>query len=173
MQKQQINIAINVFFMSVILILFYLLFNQKSVSYKVRYVDNVKLFNAFNMSKDMARIYNKKILVRQKQTDSLYAIFQQGITAKQSKEQLKKSQYDFVQSKKKLEELQLYFTNDVSNQVWDRLHTYVKIFSQKEQINLLLGKQGSGSIMYGDSISDVTESAIQFCNDKYENNNEK
>ncbi|WBX75079.1 hypothetical protein PG911_10460 [Tenacibaculum ovolyticum] len=71
---------------------------------------------------------------------------------------------------KELEEIRMYVKNDISKKVWARLNSYIKEFGENKNIMLIMGAQGNGNIMYGDSIIDYTEKFIKYANYKYEGN---
>ncbi len=59
-------------------------FYIKDVSEKkpVVYVDNIKLFNGFNMAKELSEIHTKKMEKQAKRVDSIYYEFQKQVQAK-------------------------------------------------------------------------------------------
>ena len=70
---------------------------------------------------------------------------------------------------RKLTNLQTYFTNKVSQDVWKKLNAELKSYSEKQGYNLVMGANGNGSIMYGkEELLDVTEEFLAHANTTYE-----
>jgi len=134
----------------------------------VRYVDNVQLFNAFNMSKDLSKIHNDRIKNQVVLVDSLYKNFQLSIKNEEKEIILKREQLNFQKENQKLQEMQEYFSKEVSQQVWNRLNLYMKDYGTQYKYQLILGTQGNGNIMYADSIINITDDLLEYCNTKYE-----
>lgn len=133
------------------------------------YVDNIKLFNGFNMSKDLSNFHNKKIQEQTKVVDSLYQQFQLHIKAK-SELETKKTQLVLQQADQELKEMKQYVSSEVSQQVWSRLNAYIKEFSKENEYIAVLGTQGNGNVMYAKETIDVTKEILAYANSKYEGN---
>lgn len=133
------------------------------------YVDNIKLFNGFNMSKDLSDMHNKKINAKKKQVDSLYQQFQFHIKAENQAE-MKKTQLVLQNADQQLKEMQQYVSKEVTQQVWNRLNTYIKEYSESKEYTIVLGTQGNGNIMYAKEAIDITAEVIEYANLKYEGN---
>ncbi|WP_179008689.1 OmpH family outer membrane protein [Winogradskyella forsetii] len=129
------------------------------------YVDNVELFGAFKMSKEMNELHTTKISIQAKKVDSLYQLFQ--VSVKEKKED-KLLQYNLQQENAKLEEYQAYFKNSVSEQVWSRLNGYVKEYGKLKDYEIILGASGNGNIMYSKDEFNITKDIIIYANTKYD-----
>ncbi|WP_044397223.1 OmpH family outer membrane protein [Lacinutrix sp. Hel_I_90] len=129
------------------------------------YIDNIKLFNNFKMSKEMNLLHKNKIETQAKKVDSLYQLFQISI---QEKKEDKLLQYNLQQENNKLEEYQNYFTTSVSDQVWQRLNGYINDYGELKKYDIILGTSGNGNIMYSKDEFNITEDIIIFANSKYE-----
>lgn len=55
-----------------------------------------------------------------------------------------------------------------NQQIWQQINDYVKEFQESEDIDVLLGAKGDGSVMAGKSTLDVTDELIEFINLKYQ-----
>lgn len=133
------------------------------------YVDNIKLFNGFNMSKDLSDLHNKKIQIQSKQVDSLYQQFQFHIKAKNEAE-MKNTQQLLQNADQQLNEQKQYVSTEVSQQVWNRLNEYIKEFSKDNGYTIVLGTQGNGNVMYAKEAIDITPAILEYANLKYEGN---
>ncbi len=146
---------------------FYYCFNEKKQ--ELVYIDNIKLFNGFNMTKDLKIIEDAKIKKQGKELDSLYTIFQsikdeESISSKSLQQQI-------GYKSKAFQELQDNYSHNLSNTIWSRLDEYIKEYAQTHNLKIILGTSGNGNVMYGEESIDATSQIIEFSNKKYEGNN--
>jgi len=134
---------------------------------KVVYIDNIELFNGFNMSKDMSNIHTKKIKNQTKKLDSLYRLFQLDIKSK-DENKIKLSQHLVQKEDETLTAMKQYFSKEVSQQIWDRLNGYIDEYGKLYEYKLILGTQGGGNVMYADDSVDLTIKLLEYANSKYE-----
>jgi outer membrane protein len=136
---------------------------------EVVYVDSVKLFSGFNMTKDIKKIEEAKINKQGKELDSLYAIFQ-VVTDKETPP-FKNLQQQIANKSKVFQELQDNYKYTLSNKVWKRLNAYVKEYAQNNSLKIVLGANGYGNVLFGDESLDITDQILEFSNKKYEGDN--
>lgn len=134
---------------------------------KVRYVNTVRVFNDFSLTKELQAKVQTTISSQQATLDSL------AIVIRGSKEDEKR--------KKSLEELYDRFQRsfDISNQrvsdeydeqVWNRIKKYSADYSNAENIKLIIGSENISTVIYGDSSLDATADLIKYMNDTYAKN---
>lgn len=133
------------------------------------YIDNIKLFNGFNMSKDLSEMHSKSLQQQGKKVDSLYQQFQFHVEAK-NESAIKNTQQLLQAADQELKKLQQYASTEVSKQVWDRLNTYIKDFSVANEYAIVFGTQGNGNVMYAKESIDITKEVLEYANSKYEGN---
>ena len=136
---------------------------------EVVYIDSVKLFSGFNMTKDIKKIEEAKINKQGKELDSLYAIFQ-VVTDKETPP-FKNLQQQIANKSKAFQELQDNYKYTLSNKVWSRLNAYVKEYAQNNSLKIVLGANGYGNVLFGDESLDITDQILEFSNKKYEGDN--
>ncbi len=133
------------------------------------YVDNVTLFNGFNMSKDLGKINNEKITKQKKKLDSLYTIY--SIFKEQKNTEKATALENQLRSEdQELRKINEYFSNEMSQQVWNRLNQYIKEYGEANQYKIILGTQGNGNIMFAQDGVDITTTVLEYANSKYEGN---
>ena len=132
------------------------------------YIDTIKLFNGFNMTKDIQHIEETKINKQGKELDSLYAVFK--TVKKKEDASFKNLQQQIAYKSKAFQELQDSYTNNLGNNVWSRLNTYIKEYAEHQNLKIILGTSGNGNIMFGDESIDITSEIITYSNKKYEDN---
>ncbi len=145
---------------------------------KIVYVDNIKLFTDFNMTKDLNKQNEKKYAGKIKVFDSLVnniKILEQSLQKLKTIPNSKKMEYAklqkvVVEKDRELAEIREFVKNDVNKKVWKRLNNYINTYGKKRNIDIILGAQGQGNIMYGKDYADITKDFIKFANSKYEGN---
>lgn len=136
---------------------------------KIVYINNVKIFNGFSMSIDMGKKYKTEIKNSQKSFDSLLNVYKIVKENSKQKEKIASLEEQLRLKDLNIKEQERYLTNDVSQQVWDRLNVYIKDFGEKNNYQFIIGTQGNGNIMYADEEKlDVTSKLLEFANLKYE-----
>lgn len=138
--------------------------NQEDIAY----INNIQLFNSFNMTKDIKTLEEAKINAQGKELDSLYALLQ----SKKDKESvsLKNIQQQIAYKSKSFQELQDDYTHNLSKNVWNRLHIYIKEYAQAHNLKIILGTSGNGNVMFAEEAIDITNQILEFSNKKYEGN---
>jgi len=150
-------------------IVLFLAFYITSLSDKKEYVyiDNIKLFNGFNMAKDMSDIHTKKVKKQTKKLDSLYQLFQIDIAAK-DEDKIKISQQKLQKEDEALGAMKQHFSKVVSQQIWNRLNAYINEYGKTQKHKIIFGTQGGGNVMYADDSVDLTAEVLEYANAKYE-----
>lgn len=159
-------------------VLFYLFFFNEKSNKEIVFIDNVKVFQEFNMTKELGVVNEKKYKHQLTSFDSLVTQFSELETilkskkkiTKEEKQQYIKEQRKVIQKEKEIEEIRINVKNDINNKVWTRLNSYINSYGKEKKLKLILGAQGSGNIMYGDSITDRTSDFVEYVNYKYEGN---
>mgnify|MGYP000507107917 CR=1 FL=1 len=152
-----------------ILIVFGVFYFIKNNKQDIVYIDNIKLFNGFNMTKDVKNIEEAKIKKQGKELDSLYTIFQ-SIKDKQDTS-TKNLQQQIAYKSKAFQELQGNFNQSLGKNIWNRLNGYIKEYAQTHNLKIILGTSGNGNVMYAKESIDLTNQIITFSNQKYEGTN--
>jgi outer membrane protein len=167
MKKFNILTVLNSVVLLIIIVLgsLYFLRNKKE---QLVYVDNVRLFNEFNMTKDIKIIEERKMTLKGQTLDSLYVIFQ-GLDNKES-DAARNLQMQIATGSKEMQALQDNYTNQLSQQVWNRLNTYIKEYSTSKKLKLVFGTNGNGNVMFGNESMNITDDFIEYSNEKYEGN---
>ena len=160
--KKIIFSIIVAFFFLFGLVLYLSFFDKKAVS--VVYVDNQKVFEEFNMTRDILNKSQKQIRDYTKEVDSLYLMIN-DLTNKSKKEVLVAK---YVQAKERLEYFSTNFAQQESHKIWERIGSYGEEFSKSKNYDLILGKQPNENIIYGNENINVTNDFIIYINSKYE-----
>lgn len=143
-------------------------FYSASKKEELAYIDNIRLFNGFNMTRDIKAIEEVKINEKVKELDSLYVTFQSS----KDKENLvlKNLQQQIALKSKSLQEFQDNYSHNLSNSVWERLNEYIKEYAEDNHLKIVFGTSGNGNIMYAHDSKDITNQILEYSNKKYEGN---
>ncbi|MGJ8734793.1 MAG: OmpH family outer membrane protein [Cellulophaga sp.] len=160
-----VNTILIILIIIVIITTYLQLNNQKDIVY----IDNVQLFNGFNMTKDIKTIEEAKVNVQGKELDSLYTLLQS--IKDQENMSFKSIQQQIAYKSKAFQELQDNYTHNLSQNVWNRLNTYIKTYAQEHHLKIILGTSGNGNVMFAEESINITNQILEFSNKKYEGEN--
>ena len=129
----------------------------------VVYVDNVKLFDGFNMTKEMKKIGEAQFNAQKAKIDSLYSKIQKSSPAEQ---QILMKEY--VGLKENVERFNQQFAYEETQKIWSRLNSYIDEFSAEKKYKLIIGSEKKQDILYADEKLNITNELVNFVNSKYE-----
>ncbi|EOG6896212.1 OmpH family outer membrane protein [Flavobacterium psychrophilum] len=150
---------------AIALLLCAFLFNHFFNSEKIVYVDNMKLFDGFNMTKEMKKVGEKEFNTRKALLDSLYSKLQTNSVSEIEKKQLMPQ---FIQGKEELEQFNQRFAGEESLKIWSRIHGYVDEYSKETNYKLIIGSPNKESVLFADEKVDKTNELLAYINKKYE-----
>lgn len=165
MLKNKLNLLIVFNILLLGLLVMYFSFMILEPSKRIVYVDNNKLFEGFNMTKELKRVGEKEFNSRKKSLDSLYSQLQSQTISEGNKKMLMQQ---FIQGKEELEQFNQSFATEESSKIWSRIHGYTVDFSQENKYQLIIGSQNKQAVLFADENVDVTNELITYINKKYE-----
>ncbi len=148
-----------------LLIVSFLIYSTFQTSEKIVYVDNVKLFDGFYMTKEMKRIGEKEFNSKKSIVDTLYAKLQSALISEAQKKQLMPQ---FVQSKQALEQFNQGFATIEVPKIWSRINGYASEFAKQNNYKLIIGSDNKQTILFADEKIEVTQNLLTYINKKYE-----
>lgn len=163
MQKFKFLPLVNTIILIAGIIFMLLSFNKKEEK-TYAYIDNITLFNQFNMAQDLHKVGIPTLKKQKQKVDSLYQLMQLQKDPKLAKEYQQKV---YVENSK-LQNLDTELKQNINRQAWERLNAYIEEFGSEKQLDIIFGIQGSGNVMYADTMYDITQEVIQYANLKYE-----
>jgi len=137
---------------------------------KIAVVDAVKLFDQFNMKKEMEAREKTKLELLNKRVDSITTELQLA-KASQNEDAIKRLSYTYNYIKGSMENEFKQSNRDINEQVWKRLNPALDEYGRKHNLHLIIGANGMGSVLYNDEYYDLTSELIKFVNKKYEEGN--
>lgn len=163
MQKSVIKILLFVNVILTLAIILFFLFEKINKNEEVVFVDKVKVFEEFQMTKESKSFAEKEFSSKKQFLDSLYVKLQRDLP-QDKKEVLMKT---FVEKRDELDSFNQNFGFQESEKIWSRLIQYSEEFSKKKGYRLILFSEKGSNILNADVELDVTNSFIEFANNRY------
>jgi len=133
---------------------------------KIAVVDTVKLFDGFNMKKELEDLAKVKLQAISKQVDSIKNQWQLAAAHKNG-DSLQKLTYAYNCIKTELEREYKKSNTDINEQVWKRLNPVIAEYGKKNGLRLIIGANGMGTVLYTDDYTDLTNEVIKYVNKRY------
>jgi outer membrane protein len=137
---------------------------------EVRYIITSKVFNDFKGTKELER---KLQALQQKQKyilDSLALEIKSLESLSKNEEAVQKRRDVFNQLSSEFTQSNQEQQQQFTEGIWKQINQYVADYGKEKNIKLIMGANGTGSIMYADSSLNVTNGVIEFINSKYAGN---
>lgn len=170
MFKNQIKILSVCLLMCIIsgVVVYWLAINQQK---KVAVIDAVKLFDGFNMKKELEGMAKEKLQSESKQLDSVSNALQMAKAINNNDDEIKKLAYSYNYMKAKLQEDYNQSNRDINTQVWKRLNPLLEEYGKSNGLRMIIGANGMGSVLYIDQHYELTDEAIKYVNKRYAEGN--
>lgn len=130
------------------------------------YVDIAKLVSEYKFKKDLENETSGNLYKIKNSIDSLELV-RKTMTVTQPvriDSQIAYAKYAFDE----------YYTKsaeDINKKIWDRLNPLLEEYGKARGLELLIGADGAGTLLYADKGRDMTDDLIQFVNKRYEGGN--
>lgn len=148
----------------ILLIIGFLLFDKIYTNEKIVYVDNQKLFDNFQMTKDLKKMGELEFNSKKKEIDSLY-IKIQGNLNESEKENLMKL---LISKREEFDDFNQTYASSEAMKIWNRIDSYVVKFSEEKKYKMIIGANSKRDVLFADKEIDVTQELIDYVNTKYE-----
>lgn len=147
---------------------------------KVAYVNLGKVYNDFEMKKELEKKITTVQDFRKKTLDSLELSLnimsrtlqnfdktgnKKGIEERMPEFQMRREEYFAKQ--KSFEEDNQAMTTQYTEQIWKQINQYVKDYGKEKGYTYVLGADGTGAVMYAEEKNEVTEEVLAYINQKY------
>lgn len=138
------------------------------------YVNTPKLFKEFLLTKKLEMQLTEITSRRKSSLDSM--IISLGVL----NEQVKKAKEN-VELTSRLQSGKAYYMQqneffsqdnerikaEYDKQIWNQLNQYIKDYGIKHHFDMIIGADGSGSLMYADSRLDITDQVVEYSNNRF------
>lgn len=143
---------------------------------KTAYVDNLQLYNEFELKKELESDYQQLHAANEASLDSIKRELQalaQYLDGQEQKDPEKVIRFnsvrqEFIDSREAIELTEQQITENYTDQVWLHLNEYVKAFAEEKGYDYVLGGSGQGNVMYAKDGLNVTAELIAYVNRKYQ-----
>jgi outer membrane protein len=138
----------------------------------IGFVDITKLVEAYQMKKDLEKLEESRLHEIKSISDSLGSVYgmakkNPGANAVHLKTLEANIQSINIQFEAEYNQSNL----DINQKVWGRLNQAINEYAGTRDMQLLVGADGKGTVLYGDIAVDHTDELIKFVNSKYQNGN--
>lgn len=139
---------------------------------KIGFVELNKAFEEFEMKKELSKIYETELRSIQIEQDSLSNVIQKLKINFSALDLEKSDEYThamyslklLLDNKTHLEEVEL---SKLDNQIHERLTVYLKEYAALQNLDLLILSSNNYPVIYAGQSTDMTNDAIKFVNDAY------
>lgn len=151
---------------------------DKDTSDKTVYVDVKKVFENFQMKIELQKKLENETLSHRNYLDSMMfniQLLKNKLENKNKPTNEEIKQYNNTQSiyfdhKQEIENRIGEMTAKYDAQIIEQMTQYISDFGKINQYDLIIGKNESGNLLYGNIKRDITKEVTQFINDKYQGN---
>jgi outer membrane protein len=147
----------------------------KGVEKKTGYVQLGKVYDGFELSKNLNAQFKSTATNRKNFLDSLefqvkniYTQASENRDDKQLVEKFEQAQQYYQYQKEQIETTINKLETQYNEQIWTQLNEYVKEYGKEKGYDYIFGAEGSGTIMYSTETEDLTEDMILYINNKYQ-----
>ncbi len=142
--------------------LFLMVFSEKRT---VVYVDSLKLFEGFQMTKEMKTLGEKEFNTRKISLENLYASMQSSSVSVLQKKELMQV---FSKEKEELQKFNQFFASQQTEKIWERIRSYTSEFSKDKNYQLIILSDNKQVVLYADEKIDVTNDLLIYLNKRYD-----
>lgn len=164
MLKNNLKILTFLNLIVILLVVGFLLFDKFFSEEKIVYVDNQKLFDNFQMTKDLKKIGETEFNFKKKEIDSLYLKVQGNLTESE-KEGLMKL---LISKREEFDYFNQSYASSEAMKIWNRIDSYVVKFSEEKKYKIIIGSNSKRDVLFADKKIDVTQELIDYVNKRYE-----
>lgn len=178
--KNRLLYGVGGVFLGVVLILF--LGSVLGESEKKAYIKTDKVYNEFQLKKELERKFEATTSARQSKMDSLKKQVK-GMRQELEKKEGKPNE-EMMRSYRRLQ--QVYQSrkergrtrdekqaDQYNERIWNQLNSYIEDFGEERGYDIIYGSDGSGNLMYADERLDITEEVTEYVNRKYSGKDSK
>lgn len=137
---------------------------------KIVVVDVIKVFNQFNMKKQLEEKVDIELNKYTEHIDSMKSLLQMAQERNDEKriEIFSKEIYLTESEGQRAFEIS---NKNINEQVWNRLNPLIDEFAKKGKYRIVIGANGMGTVLYNVDAVDRTQELINYINERYETGN--
>lgn len=144
-------------------------------SRKIVFVKLNELYEGFILKKEYESKAENTVNAKSNILDSLklqleisYRNLKGNSKASQEKlQEFEKLRQEYTEKQKRFEESNVQMLKSYEDQIWTQINKFIVDFGREKNYRIILGANGSGSIMYSEDAVDVTQDAMKYINTRY------
>jgi Skp family chaperone for outer membrane proteins len=132
---------------------------------KIVVIDVIRTLNEYEFKKDLETDAQGNLLVLRNKLDSLGGIIELSNSRQQMLPKTLVEEYQFWQMK--ANEAYEVSNNSINEKVWKRLNPLIDEFGAKNNIRIMIGANGMGTVLYNNDAVSMTDELITYINKNY------
>lgn len=140
-----------------------IIFKKENESAKIAYIDLPKVYSQFKMREELVQDLAKVERQREQILFSMETSLKSGSTTAGQKI----TQEDIDDKIQAFKEDNNRMLTAYDKQIWTQLNQYIKDYSRDNRFDILLGADGTGSVMAADEALNATQEMIAYVNNRY------
>lgn len=128
-------------------------------------IDVIKILNEYEFKKELEGEAEGKLMVLRNKIDSLGGILELANSKQEALPQKLLEEYQFWQMK--MNEAYEASNSSINEKVWKRLNPLIDDFGKKNNIRIMIGANGMGTVLYNANSVSMTSELIEFINKNY------
>lgn len=133
---------------------------------KTCFINNGKLYEGFTLKTEYENQLKDLRIQRKNMLDSVELTIRQ-LSAQNRKEESEIAQDYYLDKARKFEEEEASLLEEYNIQIWKRLNQYAIEFCKERHIDLMLGANGSGTLLHANESMDLTDELLAYSNKRY------
>ncbi len=131
---------------------------------KIVYADAIRLFNGYKFKVELEKMGQGTLTQLKSQLDSVEVIYKAN-PADEHAQQLA------AEGRQRLAEAYTAINKEINQKAWERLNPIINKFGKEKGIDMLIGANGMGTVLYATEARDVTDELIKYANQVYDKGN--
>lgn len=165
----------DLFYLACIVTLAWFTYNNYGTQKKIGYIDVKKVFDDFDLKKELQKKYFSQMSNKKKTIDDMgFELQKMGLELEASaKPEQAKMDLFLAKRKQYMELVKVYDDEDqkvnseYDAQVIKQMNEYIKQYGDENGYDLILGSMGNGNIMQAQDEMDLTDEVTRYVNKKY------
>jgi len=130
---------------------------------KIVYADAIQLFNGYKYKTDLEKAGQGTLSKLKASLDSVGIIYKVNPGNPNTQLLVAEKQQQLSQAYEAM-------NKEINQKVWERLNPLIQAFGKEHHIEMLIGANGMGTLLYASEEKDMTQDLIQYVNRAYEGN---
>jgi outer membrane protein len=156
-------------------LVFFLAFREKEESVKTAYINNIQLYENFELTQELEGRLEGTLKQHQYLMDSLKVqleSLQRELSNQEEPDRKLAMQFEMLRRNyelkyQKFEEEEQQLMQQYNEQIWTQINQYVQAYGRKNNYDYIYGTSGEGTLMYASDKREITKEVSNFINSKY------